>query len=134
MKYFVHWKLFSEFSKLSKLNTFNLLGHYTNTDASFLVYKVRPERTGFKMYSENMRPQLTFLALVPKYLKCLFRVYLAMNNVFKIFTYFLGIKLTSQYTLSVLFLTPFTEFALCCSLCKKKIFVLQSQPKERRKR
>ena len=128
MKCSGHRKLLCEFSKLSKLNAFN------NTDASILVYKVRPERTGFKMYSENMRPQLTFLALVPKYLKCLFRVYLAMNNVFKIFTYFLGIKLTSQYTLSVLFLTPFTEFALCCSLCKKKIFVLQSQPKERRKR
>ena len=36
-----------------------------NTDASILVYKVHPERTGFTMYAEYMRPQLTFLALVP---------------------------------------------------------------------
>ena len=34
-----------------------------NTDASILVYKFRPERTGFNMYVEYMRPQLTFLAL-----------------------------------------------------------------------
>ena len=36
-----------------------------NTDASILVYKFRPERTGFNMYAENTRQQLTFLALVP---------------------------------------------------------------------
>ena len=36
-----------------------------NTDASILVYKFRPERTGFNMYAEYMRPQITFLALVP---------------------------------------------------------------------
>ena len=30
-----------------------------------LVYKVRPERTGFNMYEEYTQPQLTFLALVP---------------------------------------------------------------------
>jgi len=36
-----------------------------NTDASILVYKFRPERTGFKMYAEYTRPQLTFLALHP---------------------------------------------------------------------
>ena len=35
------------------------------TDASILVYKVRPERTGFNMYAEYTRLQLTFLALVP---------------------------------------------------------------------
>ena len=45
-------KLLHEFSKLSKLNAFNLLGYFTNTDASILVYKFRPERTGFKMYAE----------------------------------------------------------------------------------
>ena len=33
----------------SKLNAFNLLGYQTNTDASILVYKFRPERTGFSM-------------------------------------------------------------------------------------
>ena len=55
---------------------------------------------------------------------------LCLDNIFKIFTYFLGIRLTSQYTLSVLFLTPFPEFALCCSLCKNKIFVSKSQQKE----
>ena len=36
-----------------------------NTDASILVYKFRPERTGFNVYAEYTRPQLTFLALVP---------------------------------------------------------------------
>ena len=34
----------------------------TNTDASILVYKVRPERTIFNMYT---RSQLIFLALIP---------------------------------------------------------------------
>ena len=37
-------KLLCELSKLSKLNAFNLLGYSTNTDASLLVYKFRPER------------------------------------------------------------------------------------------
>ena len=36
-----------------------------NTDASFLVYTFRPERTGFNMYAEYTQPQLTFLAFVP---------------------------------------------------------------------
>ena len=35
------------------------------TDASILVYKLRPKRTGFNMYAEYAQPQLTFLALVP---------------------------------------------------------------------
>ena len=60
MKYSGHSKPLCEFSKLSK---FNLLGYQTNTDASILVYK--SERTGFNMYAEYTRPQLTFLALVP---------------------------------------------------------------------
>ena len=68
MKHSGHRKLLcelSKFSKLSKLNAFNLLGvgYYTITDASILVYKFRPERTGFNMYAENMQLQLTFLAL-----------------------------------------------------------------------
>ena len=46
-------------------NAFNLLGYYTNTDASILVYKFRPKRTGFNVYAEYTRPQLTFLALHP---------------------------------------------------------------------
>ena len=49
MKYSGHMKLLCEFSKLSKLSAFNLLGYQTNTDASILVYKFRPERTGFNM-------------------------------------------------------------------------------------
>ena len=65
MKCTGHWKLLCEFSKSSKLNAFDLLGYKTNTDASILVYKVRPERTGFNMYAEYTRPQLTFLALIP---------------------------------------------------------------------
>ena len=63
MKYSGHRKLLCEFSKLSKLNAFNLLGYYTNTDASILVYKFRPEKTGFNMYAEYTQLQLTFLAL-----------------------------------------------------------------------
>ena len=35
------------------------------SDTSILVYKFRPERTGFNMYAEYTQPQLTFLALVP---------------------------------------------------------------------
>ena len=35
------------------------------TDASILVYKYRPERTGFNMHAENTQPQLTLLALIP---------------------------------------------------------------------
>jgi len=65
MKYSGLRKLLCEFSKLSKLNAFILLGYYTNTDASIFVCKFRPERTGFNMYAEYTRPQLTFLALVP---------------------------------------------------------------------
>ena len=40
-------KLICEFSKLSKFNAFNHLGYQKNTDASILVYKFRPKRTGF---------------------------------------------------------------------------------------
>ena len=66
MKYSGHRKLLCELSKLSKFNAFNLLGYLTNTDdASILGYKFRPKRTGFNMYAEYTRPQLTFLALHP---------------------------------------------------------------------
>ena len=65
MKYSGHRKLLCEFSKLSRLNASIFLGYQTNTDASILVYKFRPKRTGFNMYAEYTRPQLTFIALVP---------------------------------------------------------------------
>ena len=65
MKYSGHRKLLCELLKLSKLNAFILLGYQTNTDAPILVYKFRPERTGFNMYAEYTQPQLTFLALNP---------------------------------------------------------------------
>ena len=65
MKYSGNRTLLCEFSKLLKLNVFNLLGYQTNTDPSIFVYKFRPERTGFNIYAEYTRPQLTFLALVP---------------------------------------------------------------------
>ena len=39
--------------------------HERNSDASILVYKHSPERTGFHMYAENTQQQLTFLALLP---------------------------------------------------------------------
>ena len=58
-----HRELLCEISKLSKLNAFNLLGYQTNTDESILVYKFRPERTGFNMYAEYTQLLLTFLAL-----------------------------------------------------------------------
>ena len=63
MKYSGHRKLLCELSKLSKLKGFILLGYQTNTDASILVYKYRPERTDFNMCAEYTEPQLTFLAL-----------------------------------------------------------------------
>ena len=65
MKHSGHRKLLCELSKLSKFNAFNLLGYKSNTDASILFYKHRPEKTGFNMYAENTQPQLTFLALIP---------------------------------------------------------------------
>ena len=65
MKYFGHRKLLCELTKFSKLNVFILLGYQSNTDASIFVYKHRPERTGFNMYSESTHQQLTFLALLP---------------------------------------------------------------------
>jgi len=64
MKYSGHRKLLCE---LSKFNAFNLLGYYTDTEASFLVYKFRPERTGFNMYARRVNatainfPCITFL-------------------------------------------------------------------------
>ena len=58
MKYSGHRKLLYELSKLSKLNDLN-------TDAYILVYKFRPERTGFNMYAEYTKLQLTFLPLQP---------------------------------------------------------------------
>ena len=58
MKYSGHRKLLCELSKLSKFNAVILLGYQTNTDASILVYKFRPERTGFNIYAEYTRPQL----------------------------------------------------------------------------
>ena len=63
MTYSGHRKLLCELSKLSKFNAFNLLGYKTNTEASILVYKFRPERNGFNMYAEYTQLQYTFLAL-----------------------------------------------------------------------
>ena len=62
-----HRKLLCELSKLSKYNVFNLLGYNTNTDASILVHKFHPGRTGFNMYAKYTQLQLTFLALQPRY-------------------------------------------------------------------
>ena len=53
MKYSGHRKLSCEIAKLSKFNAFNLLGYKTNTDASILVYKFRPKRTGFNVYADR---------------------------------------------------------------------------------
>ena len=54
--------------KIIKIKFFyspRILNKQKNTDASILVYKFRPERTGFNMYAEYTQPQLTFLALIP---------------------------------------------------------------------
>ena len=48
LKYSGQMKLLCELSKLSKWYAFILL----NTDASSLVYKFRPGRTGFNIYAE----------------------------------------------------------------------------------
>ena len=45
-------------------------------NTSILVYKFHPERTGFKMYAEYTRPQLTFLALLPCHVVCMCTVLL----------------------------------------------------------
>ena len=42
-----------------------------DTDASILVYKYRPEKTGFNMNAEKTQQQLTFLALLP----CVFLIH-----------------------------------------------------------
>ena len=52
MKYSGHRKLLCE---LSKLNAFNLLGNQTNTDASNLVYKFRPERELVLICTQSIR-------------------------------------------------------------------------------
>ena len=53
MKYSGHRKLLCKLLKLSKLNAPRILDE---PDASILVYKFRPERTGFNMYAEYTQP------------------------------------------------------------------------------
>ena len=53
----------------------------TLTDASILVYKFRPERTGFNMYATYTRPQLTFLANATSWLPWL---HLFLNVIFSL--------------------------------------------------
>ena len=60
MKHSGHRKLLCE---LSKCNAFNLLLYLTNTDASILVYKFRPERTGFNMYAEYKQHAINFCCI-----------------------------------------------------------------------
>ena len=74
MKYSGHKKLLCE---LSKLNAFMLLGYSRNTNASILVYKHRPERTGFNMYAEDTQQQSTFL---PYYLGLPQTICLGVHN------------------------------------------------------
>ena len=81
MKYSGHRKLLCE---LSKLNAFILLGYQTNTAASFLVYKFHPERTGFNKYAEYTQPQLTFLALVPWFIKYIYVEYMRWIPILRI--------------------------------------------------
>ena len=74
MKYSGHRKLLYKLSKLSKFNAFNLLGYKTNTDASILVYKFRPKRSGFNVYAEYIRPQLTLLCITALVLQYSFKL------------------------------------------------------------
>ena len=98
MKYSGHRKLLCELSKFSKFYAFILLGYYSNTDASILVYKQRPERTGFNMYAENARQQLTFLALLP----CLYSIhYLNMTIEHGNMVFFFNHSLLIQCTATV---------------------------------
>ena len=63
MKYSGHRKLLCELYQNFENSIFLTSSiTKTNTDASFLVYKFGPERTGFNMYAENTQQQLTFLA------------------------------------------------------------------------
>ena len=64
MKYSGNRKLLCVLSKLSKFNAFNLLGYKTNTEASILVYKFRPERTGFNMYAECNATVINFPCII----------------------------------------------------------------------
>jgi len=59
--YYVNYQ---NYQNLMLLTSF---GYLTNTDASILIYKFRPKRTGFVVYdyAEYTQPQLTFLALHP---------------------------------------------------------------------
>ena len=82
MKHSGYRKLLCE---LSKLNAFILLGYKKkNTDASILVYKHHPKRTGFNMYAENTQQQLTLLAI--RYRTCGFKIItFTVNSSFKHF-------------------------------------------------
>ena len=50
--------------KIIKINAFNLLGYLTITDESILVYKFRPERTGFNMYAEYTPTAINFPCII----------------------------------------------------------------------
>jgi len=115
MKYFGHWKLLCELSKLSKLNTFILLGYQTNTNASILVYKFRPERTGFNMYAEYTRPQLTFLAchFFDKKYPDLFSMCLKKVSIVK------------KQNKKLIFFLTFKFLYIVIHLCKRKYFFIK---------
>ena len=70
--------------KIIKFDAFNLLGYWTNTDASILVSKFRPERTGFNMCVEYTRLKLTFLALKPWQLRTIKQLFIRFI-LFKLF-------------------------------------------------
>ena len=68
LKIFQHNQGYNARKVISEVYAFFVLslgGYQTNTDASILVYEFRLERTGFNMYADYTRPQLTFLAVVP---------------------------------------------------------------------
>ena len=57
-------KLLCEFSKLSKLNAFILLGYYTNTDASILVYKIPAKESWFQYVRRVYTTAINFPSII----------------------------------------------------------------------
>ena len=64
MEYSGHRKLLCELSNYQNLILLTS-SDTKRTLMHILVYKFRPKRTGFNMYAEYLRQQLTFLALQP---------------------------------------------------------------------
>ena len=90
-----------------------------NEHASILVYKFRPERTGFNMYAEYTQPQLTFLTLQPWHKQSIL-MYLG------VFTIRLQRKLENSILLRRL--NSFNCFILLCVKLKLELLHISLHP------